>query len=227
MATIHYLTADQDSLSGRRCELSRGARTAQVCLFSEQDLIARVPNARSEARSKARGVLWLSWLLRELSRERELHPDTGCYLTFAPGPVHEPLRALLQEAGDQERLAILEKSLPPKDYFLANPAMKAAQISIEFQFHGPWMCFPSLARGLHDGYRYAGLDLRCGQVPAALVGGFFALDDERHLDGLGGSSLCECAFLQYAISAEELLPCPVVDGKYGPFSGLLASFGVH
>jgi len=217
MATVRYLTADQDSLAGRRCPLS------QACLFSEEDLIVRVPNARSEGRAKARGVLWLNWLIGQLSREMELHPDTGCYLTFAPGPVHAPLGAALEGAADQERLAILERSLPPKDYFLSNPAMKVAQVAIEFQFHGPWMCFPSISSGLHDCYRYAGLDLRCGQVPAALVGGFFALDDGRHLEG---SPLSECVFLQYAVRAEELLPCPIVDGKYGPFSGLVASSSV-
>lgn len=160
----------------------------------------QLPNLRAELRSKARGVLWVSWLIRQLPA---LHPETGCYLTFAPGPVHAPLMAALESAAD--RVAVLEKSLPPKDYFIANPAMKAAQISIEFQLHGPWMCFPN---SLHDCYRYAELDLRTGQVPAVLVGGFYE-----------GES--ECAFIQYATRPEELLACPVVNGRFGPFTAVL------
>jgi hypothetical protein len=163
----------------------------------------------------------LSALVRSLAQEHPFPPETGCYLYFGPGPVHAKTQQALLEADDAHRLEVLEKSLPPKDYFIANPAMKSAQIAIEFQLHGPWVSFLSPAQGLQQAWFYARQDLQLGQVPAALVGGFFGLDDTTDILGLSEDTLSECAFVLYATSPDSLQDEQGTTGRYGPFTSMV------
>ncbi|MBT9582201.1 hypothetical protein IV102_02560 [bacterium] len=205
----------------RQIQVSGKHGAISLTLFSEENIASHSPTCRSELRSKCRGVVLLSALVRSLLQERPFLPETGCYLCFGPGPVHAKTQQAMLEADETQRLDVLEKCLPPKDYFVANPAMKAAQIAIEFQLHGPWASFLSPTAGLQQACYYARQDLVSGQVPAALVGGFLGLDDTTDVLDTKESTLSECAIVHYATSPDHLADEPVAEGRYGPFTRMI------
>lgn len=129
-------------------------RTLDSAAAAERILEERRP----ELRSKAAAVVVLSSLLRGL----DMHPDTAVYLACHHGPVHARTQELVL-AG--EPIEVAERALPPKDYFVSNPSMKAAQLSMEFGFHGPWTAFTRLEQAKE----HAQSDLEDGVVPAAVV----------------------------------------------------------
>jgi 3-oxoacyl-(acyl-carrier-protein) synthase len=111
--------------------------------------------------------------------------------------------------------------MPPKDYFIANPAMKAAQLAIEFRLHGPWATFTSLHSGFQQAVHQAKRDLSRGIVPAALVGAFFGLDDPAELWAAEDRTYCEAIWTQYARDPAELVNISDCWGKYGPLTSEL------
>lgn len=166
--------------------------------FSDIYLQQRVGNAAMEMRSRFRGVLLLCALIRELQEEVPFHPDTGVYLASHPGPSHPKLQEIAAQESGPARLGLLERALPPKDFFVANPAMHAAQVSLEFGLHGSWITFHSPARAFDQACYYARGELRDGTVPGALVAAIHTLEDRPH----NGK---ECLFAQYATKPHEIV----------------------
>lgn len=195
----------------------------ELCCFSDDYVASMHAGARSDMRSKSRGVILLSALIRDLQRDLPMHANTGVYLYCGPGPSHSKTQQQVLTVPAWERAATIEKSLPPKDYFISNPAMKAAQISIDFQLHGPWTAFLSPQFGLDQALSCAHNDLLDGVSEAALVGGIFALDEPGELATylVGSHHLVESIFVQYATRAQDILCAPGPLGKYGPLSPLL------
>jgi hypothetical protein len=162
--------------------------------FSDAFLQARVPNAASEMRSRSKGVLLLCTLVRELAGDVAFHSESGVYLFSAPAPSSARVQEIAAREVGPERLTMLERALPPKDFFVANPAMHAAQISLEFGLHGPWMTFHTPQHGFSQACHYARGELRDGTVPGAVLAAI-------HMPLSGSQGL----FVQYATSADELL----------------------
>lgn len=215
MSGIRYLTADrEEAREGKRC-------------FSLETLAGLYPNARADLRSKARGVVVLTSLLHQL-QEEGFHPGTGVFLFCGPGPSSPRTGEALLQSAPEERAAIVERTLPPKDYFISNPAMKAAQVSIEFQLHGPWMAFLSPQHGFAQACRLAQDELVDGALPAVLIGGIFALDDpaeSRHWPVPSQGELVEAVVVQYARTPQEVFVGETLIGKYGPLTRWLEEVG--
>lgn len=189
--------------------------------FSDAYLQQRVPDAPAQLRSKSRGLVLLCALVRELTAVGTLDSETGVYLFSGPGPSNSRVQQIAAREVGPDRLNLIERALPPKDFFVANPAMQAAQVSLEFGLHGPWMTFHSLQHGFSQACHYARCDLRDGAVPAALVGGMFMLDDSRNQT--------ECLFVQYATAAQDIVDPgePRHDGEYGPLTALIERICPH
>lgn len=211
------LCADSPGLSPE----ARQEKGLQLVCFSEVDLLALHPGVRGELRTRSRGLVVLISLLRAL--QPDWHPFTGVYLYCGPGPSSPRAQQEILAAPASQRAAVLERALPPKDYFISNPAMKAAQLSIEFQLHGPWTAFLSPHHGLIQAWECARNDLLDQVVPAALVAGLFALDEPSELSHHTGRAdrLVEAVWAQYSLRAEELLRPEGASGPYGPLTGVL------
>lgn len=166
--------------------------------FSDEYLQANVPNAAVELRSRAKGVLLLCALIRELRREVEFRSETGVYLYSRPGSSNARVQEIAAREAGAERLHLLERALPPKDFFLANPAMHAAQLSLEFALHGPWMTFHTPLHGLAHACHYAAGELRDGTVPAALIAALEMLEEPQ-------PERRECLFVQYVTRTDEIV----------------------
>lgn len=194
-----------------------------LCLFSDGYLASLYPAARGDLRTKARGIVALTHLIQGWQQSHALHPSTGVYLSCSFGPYSLRTQQAVLAAPPEQRLSVLERTLPPKDYFIATPAMKAAQLSIEFALHGPVMALFHADYGLEQAFALARSDLMDGVVEAALVGGVFSLDDPaevpHHLSA--SSSLCEAVFFQYASSPGELMDSRGPAGRFGPLTSII------
>jgi hypothetical protein len=160
----------------------------------------------TQLRATSRDVILLSGLVRELLADGPIHEETGLFLSLSHGPYHRKTLELSLAAAPEERLTVLEKNLPPKDYIVNYPSLKAAQLAIEFGLHGPWVAFLSPVHGLGQAQRQAGLELKAGSAGAVLVGGAFLLDEPAEL----GARICEqeelseWVTMQYIERSEEL-----------------------
>ena len=221
MHICRYWTADGSPLTetvvtkGREYVLSR---------FSEEFLLSAEPSARSQLRSKSRGVVLLCALIRELQKEMPLPASTGVYLFCGFGPCNPKTQEVAMQAPPSERWALIDRALPPKDYFISNQGLKAAQISIEFGLHGPWMAFISPEFGLAQAFHYGQSDLRAQVVEGALIGGIFTFDEPSESAAYFREStqLSECVWLQYAAQADQIRQFPEGPlGKYGPLTTII------
>lgn len=183
--------------------------------FSDELLMGCHPQASLELRAKSRGVILLGSLLRNL----DTPSSSALYLACQSGPTHPRLAEASRLSASEQRLAALERALPPKDFFVANPAMKAAQLSVEFGWHGPWIAFHSCADALARAAAAARLELEEGVVEAAVLAGMFLLDEP--LEVPPGARCSEAVFVQVARRPEELLDVEGPWGRYGPLTAVV------
>ncbi len=214
---MRFLAADQ--LPDAEVRPGPLAHTTLTC-FSQTSLQNLYPEARADLRFKSRGVVLLTWLLRDLLAGGA-PASTGTYLACLFGPYSPRLQQLARDTpSGRQRLEVLERALPPKDYFIATPATKAAQLSIEFGLHGPLMALYSPEYASQQAVELARADLADGVVEAAVVASIFALEDEsevpRYLNG--HTHLVEAVAVQFARSADQLLDAPAKAGRYGPLT---------
>lgn len=195
------------------------AQTSLTC-FPNTFLQGLYEEARSDLRFKSRGVVLLTHLLRGLFSQ-PAPPRTGVYLSCLFGPYSPRMQQLaLNTPAGPNRLASLERALPPKDYFIATPATKAAQLSIELGLHGPLMALYSPEHGCVQAVELARADLLDGEVDCAVVASLFTLEDDgenpRFLTH--HPHLVEAVALQVACAAEDLVDVSGTPGRYGPLT---------
>lgn len=199
---------------------------SSLCRFSDAYLNSLYAEARSDLRSKSRGVVLLTSLVRQMPA---LNAATGIYLYAGFGPYSPRAQAAGLAAAPEGRVAAIERALPPKDYFIATPAMKAAQLSIDFQLHGPMMALFSPEHGFAQACRLARADLQDGVVPAALVAGMFMLEEAAEYSRFLPSArhLVEAVWVHYATHCDQILTSQGPSGRFGPLTSSIERSPVH
>lgn len=197
-----------------------------LCRFSEAYLHSLYDGARSELRFKSRGVVLLTSLIRQMV---PMDPAAGVYLYGGFGPYSPRARAAGLDAAPEARSSAIDRALPPKDYFIATPAMKAAQLGIDFQVHGPLMALYAPEHGFAQAGRLARADLADGVVPAALLAGMFMLEEAAEYERFVPASpqLVEAVWVRYATHADQIVDCPGPSGRFGPLTSNIERSPVH
>ncbi|MBX3169467.1 MAG: hypothetical protein KF760_18850 [Candidatus Eremiobacteraeota bacterium] len=221
-----FLTAEDSPDPERREGRCPRQGEYSLCRFSDAYMHSLYAGARSELRFKARGVVLLTSLIRQL---QPLDAATGVYLCGSFGPYSPRAQSAGLSAAPGGRAAAIERALPPKDYFIATPALKAAQLSIDFQVHGPVMAVFSPEHGFAQACRLARADLADEVVPAALVAGLFTLEEagefSRYLSG--SRQLVEAVWVQYVTHSEQIVACQGPSGRFGPLTPNIERSPVH
>lgn len=221
-----FLTAE-DSPDPERSEGHCPRQGAySLCRFSDVYLHSLYDNARSELRFKSRGVVLLTSLLRQLPPP---DPATGVYLFGGFGPYSPRAQAAGLKAEPSARSSAIDRALPPKDYFIATPAMKAAQLAIDFQLHGPLMALFAPEHGFAQACRLARADLADGVVPAALVAGMFTLEEASEYSRFltGSRHLVEAVWLHYVTHPDQIELCQGPSGRFGPLTSSIERSPIH
>lgn len=197
-----------------------------LCRFSEAYLHSLYDGARAELRFKSRGVVLLTSLIRQW---QSLDPATGVYLYGGFGPYSPRARSAGLSAEPGGRSSAIERALPPKDYFIATPAMKAAQLGIDFHLHGPLMALFAPEHGFAQACRLAQADLADGVVPAALVAGMFTLEEASEFSRFipYSQQLVEAVWVQYATHCDQIALSQESPGRFGPLTFNIERSPVH
>ncbi len=221
-----FLTAEDSPDPERRQGHCPRQGEYTLCRFSEAYLHSLYEGARSELRFKSRGVVLLTSLIRQL---QPLDPATGVYLYGGFGPYSPRASSAGLSAAPGARSAAIDRALPPKDYFIATPAMKAAQLAIDFQLHGPVMALFSPEHGFVQASRLARADLADGVVPAALVAGVFPLEEVSEFARFLPASpqLVEAVWVQVVTHPDEMVACEGPSGRFGPLTSSIERSPVH
>jgi hypothetical protein len=199
-------------------------RSIELTTFSDA-FLASIPSFTPLLlRSKSRGTVILLDIIKRLNERHSMQADTAVYLHTKAGPFYRKAFDGVLKMEEEEKINFIYKKLPPKQYFVQNLSMKAAQIPIEFKLNGPWLSFTSQPFGFQHAWEQASNDLRGGIVSSALVCASFCLDEPTEISPYFdySDSLVEACAAFYIESKSDLANRPSFKiGKYGSLTGVM------
>ena len=218
---VEFVVADRQP--NRTQSLMIQKKEIQITTFSDEYFSSIPFYNPAQTRSKSKGLIVLLETIRKLKLKTQINQASGIYAHCLAGPFNRKIFDHANQMSYDEKLAYITKNLPPKQYFIQHPAMKVAQIPIEFKLHGPWITFGS-DHGFQQSWEQAMRDINDKVVPSALICTLFSLDDAIELQGFADHSnnLIEACAVFYVDGGSDDYDRPAFKfGKYGSLTGFL------